>query len=229
MPASQIQRTPHLTLRDRLSWVRAFAFDLLFPPRCVGCGRVGAVWCDSCAHTLDSLPVTVRVRDVQGVQVIASGTHDGLLQEAVQGLKYHGLRTLAHPLGARVADAVGSMGQAFDIVIAVPSPPQRLRLRGYNQAQLIAESTAQRLGAVCLTDALTRTRETRSQVGLTRAERSQNVSGAFIAYPERVRGLRVLIIDDVCTTGATLAACAAALRDAEASAVLAATVTEATH
>jgi ComF family protein len=213
--------------RDAFVRVWDVVLNLLFPPRCVGCGRVGAVWCDSCGHTLESLAVTVRTREVEGVRVIASGAHEGILQEAVQGLKYHGLRMLAHPLGARVADAVSSTGQTFDAVIAVPTPPQRLRLRGYNQAQLIAESTAQRLGVPCLSGALTRARETRSQVGLTRAERRQNVRGAFIALAVQVRGLRVLIVDDVCTTGATLAACASALREADASAVMAATVTEA--
>ncbi len=208
-------------------WLRDFVFDLLFPPRCVGCGRVGTVWCAACTHMLETLPVEMRQRPVEGALVIASGVHEGLLQEAVQGLKYHGLRTLAHPLGARVADVVRRSGQSFDVVVAVPTPPQRLRMRGYNQAQLIAEVTAQHLGASSLPDALTRTRETRSQVGLTSAERRQNVSGAFSAAPHHVRGLRVLIVDDVCTTGATLAACASALYQGGARAVMAATVTEA--
>ncbi len=213
--------------RDAFARVWDVVLNLLFPPRCAGCGRVGAMWCGACARTLESLAVTARSRELDEVRVIASGAHEGILQEAVQGLKYHGLRALAIPLGARVAQAVGSTGQPFDVVIAVPTPPQRLRMRGYNQAQLIAEVTAQRLGLPCLNDALIRVRETRSQVGLTRAERRQNVSGAFVADAEQVRGLRVLIVDDVCTTGATLAACASALREAHARAVMAATVTEA--
>lgn len=229
MDMTPVDSAQHSALIHKAVWLRAVVFDLLFPPRCAGCGRVGTAWCATCTRALDTLPIESRERRVEDVLVIASGAHVGLLQEAVQGLKYHGLRGLAEPLGTRVADAVSRLGHTFDAVVAVPSPPHRLRMRGYNQAQLIADVTARHLGASRLNDALTRTRETRSQVGLTSAERRENVSGAFIAHADRVRGLRILIVDDVCTTGATLAACAGALHEGGAHHVMAATVTEATR
>lgn len=116
------------------------------------------------------------------------------------------------------------MAQAFarypelgwpDAVAAVPLHRRRLRLRGYNQAWLIAEAFSQALGLPLL-DALARPRATRQQWTLGRRQRQDNLEGviAYSGPPGAVRGLRVLVVDDVCTSGASLEACAKALREA---------------
>lgn len=160
-----------------------------------------------------------------GVQVIVSGPHANLLQSAVQALKYNDATDLAGPLAERLFRLVGQQMQSIDMIIPVPIHTQRLRERGYNQATLIAEDFAIMTQTPCIPEALTRTRATRTQVGLTETERHQNVSGAFVANTQLVRGQRIALLDDVRTTGATLNECALALRDAGARAVVALAVT----
>ncbi|NOY97766.1 MAG: ComF family protein [Chloroflexi bacterium] len=114
-----------------------------------------------------------------------------------------------------------------DAVIPVPLGKKRFRERGYNQVGLIAHPLALALGWNYAPRALTRVRETASQVGLSAGERRENVRGAFAADVRRVRDRRVLVMDDVATTGATLAACAQALLDGGAREVFALTVARA--
>jgi ComF family protein len=109
----------------------------------------------------------------------------------------------------------------------VPLSPARQRWRGYNQVTLIARSQAARLGNEVAADALTRIVDTRSQVGLDGFARQRNVQGAFLAHPNLVQGHTVCVVDDLLTTGATLAACAEALLDAGASDVMGVTVARA--
>jgi ComF family protein len=202
--------------------VKSFLLDLLFPPRCAACGRVDTGWCPACARDLAALPLDPH----DDADIVSTGAHSGLLQAAVQGLKYHGVRTLAEPLGARVAAVTGFRP---DVVVPVPASTARIRSRGYNQAALIAAACARSLGVPVDPLALIRLRETRSQVGLTRLERLENVVGAFAADPARVTGAAVLLVDDVYTTGATLRECLAALRAAGASEARAVTVSFALH
>jgi ComF family protein len=115
------------------------------------------------------------------------------------------------------------------VVVPVPASTARIRSRGYNQAALIAAACARSLGVPVDPLALIRLRETRSQVGLTRLERLENVVGAFAADPARVTGAAVLLVDDVYTTGATLRECLTALRAAGASEARAVTVSFALH
>lgn len=114
-----------------------------------------------------------------------------------------------------------------DVVVPVPLSPRRQRERGYNQAELVASALAELLQVPLACGGLRRTRETRSQVGLDVASRAQNVHGAFQADPTVVRGRAVLLVDDLVTTGATLAACAEALWAAGSAHVFAVTVARA--
>jgi ComF family protein len=198
--------------------VTSFLLDLLFPPRCAACGRVDTGWCPRCARELAALPVIPHIEH----DIISSGPHSGVLQSAVQGLKYYGVRALADPLGERAAAVVN--GWRPTLVVPVPASAARIRSRGYNQAALIAEACGRALHVPVDPAALRRRRETRSQVGLTRAERLENVVGAFTADPSRVAGAAVLLVDDVYTTGATLRECLSALREAGASEARAVTV-----
>ena len=215
-------------LRASLARLLNDSLDLIFPPRCANCGRVDATWCDHCAQALADLPLDVRLSCVEPLAGIAStGIHEGLLRSAVHVLKYENLPQLASPLGARLASVIRKQPWTIDRVVPVPLHFSRLALRRYNQANLIAGELAARCGLPCAPQSLQRERDTRVQVGLSRQERLDNVAGAFTANPAQVEGLNLLVVDDVYTTGATLAACAQAALNAGARSVYALTVTTA--
>lgn len=201
--------------------------DLIFPPRCAGCGRVDTRWCARCQQGLVNVPMEIIQRRVfNRLDMVSTGWHQGVLQQAVHALKYDGVTELARPLADRLAKALVAAGWPVDIVIPVPLFRVRQQQRGYNQAALLAEATAYHLSLPYQPNLVKRVRHTRSQVGLTREERLQNVVRAFVAH-EAVAGQHILLIDDVTTTGATLAACAQSILRHGAGAVYGLTVTTA--
>jgi ComF family protein len=201
------------------------ALDLVFPPRCLGCGRVDTTWCDRCHQRLNTLPLVFYQRTVQDVAVVASGEHSGTLQQAVQGLKYAQATALQGPLARRLGAALKHTRWSVDLVVPVPMHAARRQRRGYNQAALLAAALAAQQSLPFEPEAVVRHRETRTQVGLSRQERLVNVQDAFSADPSRVAGRTVLVVDDVCTTGATLAACAEAIQRSGALGIYGLTVT----
>lgn len=138
------------------------------------------------------------------------------MADAIRRYKYGGRDELSAPLGALLASAAGRFAGRVDAVVAVPLHPRRLAARGFDQTALLSRPVAKALGVPRGT-LLCRTRDTPAQAGLDLAGRAQNVRGAFVARP--CAG-RVLLLDDVRTTGATLAACAEALTAAGASRVV---------
>ena len=130
-------------------------------------------------------------------------------------------------MGQRLAHCAADLAWTFDLIIPVPLHEERLRSRGYNQAELMASVMGRILHVPCRPHAIRRVRNTRSQVGLDQAQRLENVADAFVAHEEGLRGLQVLLVDDVFTTGATMDACARAAQAAGAKAVYALTVTTA--
>jgi ComF family protein len=154
------------------------------------------------------------------------GQHEAILRRAVHALKYGGRSQLALPLGTLLAERCShEPGEA--VVVPVPSRRKRIAVRGIDHARLIAESYATAAGYPIHSRTLRRVRSTKPQVGLDPGERLANVSGAFAATAA-VRGRRVILIDDVLTTGATAHECALALRRAGASRVMVSTVARAT-
>jgi ComF family protein len=142
----------------------------------------------------------------------------------IHELKYNGRRELAEPLAELTAKAWGDGLFPVDCMVPVPLHPRRLRERGYNQAALISKRLAVDIGLPVLPGVLVRSRMTESQTRLNAFDRRQNVDGAFDVPGAECDGRSVLLVDDVCTTGSTLQACADALRLAGAVGVYALTV-----
>lgn len=227
----------------RRAW--AGLLDLVYPPHCIACGRLGAwlcaqclaaypafrpPWCARCGLPLAHAGLCRTCRrsasPLQGVRSV--GPHVAPLREAVHALKYEGMRVLTEPLAELMA-ATWSLGPLpATAMVPVPLHPQRVRRRGYDQAALLGRALAPRLDLPLHEEWLRRERNTPSQVGLTRPERWVNVRGAFhCPDPSAVVGQQVLLIDDVSTSGATLRAAAEALRAAGAAQVWALTLTRA--
>ncbi|MCX7838755.1 MAG: ComF family protein [Anaerolineae bacterium] len=206
--------------------LRNALLDVLFPPRCVVCRQRGTWLCASCVAQFERIvpPICERCGrplhrttcpycaraplHIEGTRAVAF--FDGALRQAIHAFKYLHRTELADYFGTMLADYLLTFPLSVDTIIAVPLHPERERARGYNQAALLANALGARTHLPVWNDALVRTRATRSQTELNAEERYANVHDAFAASP-RVRGARVLLIDDVCTTGATMQACGAAL------------------
>jgi len=141
------------------------------------------------------------------------GAYEGVLRDLIHLYKYGRVRTLARPLGDLMASAL-PRDERFDGIAPIPLHWRRQWQRGFNQSMLLARSLSART-AIPVIDALRRAHSTATQAGLSNTARRHNVSGAFhCRRPDAVAGKRILLIDDVMTTGSTAAACAVALKRA---------------
>ncbi len=146
------------------------------------------------------------------------GAYEDTLRQLIHLFKYGRIKPLARTLAAHLASAL-PRDQKFDVVVPMPLHWRRRWQRGFNQSELLARLTARRCG-IPMVNAVRRTRATAAQAGLSNARRRENVAGAFrVRKPQAVEGRRVLLIDDVMTTGATASACALALKRGGASSV----------
>lgn len=214
--------------------------DLALPPNCAGCGREGEAICSDCAPALDQrllLPPGVPIGlpgEVPAplIQVEWCTGFRGVTRKALHRLKYAGDRRMAVPLGRAVARRWDRAGAGGDVLVPVPASPDRVRERGYDHAALIARVAGRELGLPVREDLVVRARVTVAQFELDRTDRGRNVLGAFATPPaiDPPRGSGaggapwIVLVDDVLTTGSTLAACAAALLAAGAFAVSGVTV-----
>jgi ComF family protein len=167
------------------------------------------------------------------VRATAYGSYEGGLRELVHLLKYDHVRPAAGVLGRMLAEAIAKLEPAWAdaplLVVPVPLHPDKLRQRGFNQAELIARAALKLAPAkdrlLMNAAGLARRRPTQSQTGLTRHQRGENIRGAFaVANPGAVAGREILLVDDVFTTGTTVSECARLLRRNGASRVWVATV-----
>lgn len=212
-----------------------FLLDLLFPIFCLGCRAEGRWVCEACTKTLPAYAPYICLKcgtiteksmlcrvcffdsAIDGV-FCATSYEDGLAQRMVQQLKYEGVDALAQPI-AEVMGVVRIIDRDY-CVIPIPLHAKRYMQRGYNQAAVIAYAFADKNG-YAYADALCRNRATRSQVGLHRDERQKNMHGVFsMRKNSDVRGRSILLIDDVFTTGSTVASAARVLKDAGAREVM---------
>lgn len=191
--------------------------DLVYPPRaeCMGCGsKVGMErdWlCEDCRQALAGYWVgPMPPSDGRFDGAAAAYRYGGPAEGLVRNLKYRGVKALAGEMGARIVLALEPlMPLNADGVVAVPMHPKRRAERGFNHAELLARAVAEGL-ELPLLDVLLRTRNTPQQARLDDKQRRRNLEGA-IALSGDVAGLRLVLVDDVCTTGATATACAKAL------------------
>jgi len=224
--------SPPLSLRR----IKSSFLDLLFPLRCIGCGRDGSLLCPDCCRSLPRIkqpycqrcgtPLTEgnlcpscinHPLSIDGIRSVF--LFGGTVRQAIHQFKYRHIKAVSAPLGSLLAGFLSTYPLPGDVLMPVPLHPRRLRERGYNQAALLAWETGKITGLPVRDGLLLRQRDTITQArAASAAERRSNVRDAF-ACERELQGERILLIDDVCTTGATLDACAVALKAAGAGTV----------
>lgn len=226
-----------MNLKSLFSLFQRKTLDFLFPPRCVGCNKEGPLLCRKCRAELIylqpplcrrcSAPISqgticrkcrMEECDLDGVYSVFE--YGGTIRQAILQLKYHNIRTLADPLSRFLAEYLSEHDLSFDIIIPVPIHRRRLRERGYNQTALLARRLSRMARIPVMEGALIRTRHTPSQAKSDSVEqRRENIRDAFSCVSWNVSDKHILLIDDVCTSGATLNSCAASLKSAGAASV----------
>lgn len=199
---------------------------LLFPPKCMLCGRLlgeEQEICVACREKVLLNTAPPRVEKGAFFDKAAAGLwYENDVRKAIHGLKYREKQSYARPLARVMAYTVRhKLEEDVDIITFVPTNAATLRKRGYNQAELLAQELAAMLDVPCL-PTLEKTRDTNPMHGLRPEERRANVLGAYrlCCSAETVAGKRVLVADDILTTGSTLSECARMLKTAGAVRVL---------
>jgi len=212
--------------------------DFFFPRRCIACGKIGDFLCRACCQKLPRLlpPLCQKCGRAESTGTLCSNCwgwqsyidgirspfrFEGVVREAVHALKYRNQRVLSQYLAGLMADYLCHNHIPGEVLVPVPLHRRRLRERGYNQSSLLARELANIVRLPILENVLCRVKDSLPQVKAASVDaRHQNVKGAFICQSDgRIKGKSVLVIDDVCTSGATLEACAAALKIAGATSV----------
>lgn len=220
------------------------ALDLIYPPHCVICREAGEGYlCPTCTEKIDLIvpPVCRKCgtpcerytcgecedREYAFESARSAGVFEGVLRDAIHALKYGNHIVMAESLARIMVDAFPSTGfaRAVDVIVAVPIHSSRMVDRGFNQSEELAKELGRRVGLPIEASALRKSRKTRHQVELPFDARATNVQGSFATrHADKIRGRRVLLVDDVFTTGSTLDEAARVLLSAGASAVRAYTL-----
>ncbi len=204
-----------MSLREKL-------LDLFFPPRCAFCRTVDVHGvCQNCEKTLPRTPEPL-CKDTSFGVCAAPLLYEGVVRESLLRFKFHGVQGAAEGYGALLAQCVAEeLGGEFDLVTWVPVSRERERERGYDQAFLLARETAKHWDTKPVR-LLRKTRDNAAQSSLSSAaERQGNVLGVYKAEnTEMLKNARVLLIDDILTTGSTLGECVRVLKEAGAKSVV---------
>ncbi|MGA9047528.1 MAG: ComF family protein [Dehalococcoidia bacterium] len=221
-----------------LKQLRSEVIDLFFPRECIGCGKIGGFICYSCAKKLPRIhpplcqrcgrpetsgrycqecwgKLNSRIDAVRSVFVF-----EGTIRAAIHELKYRNLRTISVDLGEYMAAYYRDNGLKGDYLLPVPLHEKRIRERGYNQSELLAKEIAKHVTVPVNGQLLVRVRNNMPQARTGSAEeRRANMENVFKCKSPEVAGKDIVVIDDVCTSGSTLEACAAVLKAAGAKSV----------
>lgn len=213
------------------------ALDFIFPKWCVGCGTRGEFICTKCILHLPRIygPLCPQCGRPQTSDVLCPGCvsrstaidgirapfrFEGTIRNAVYDLKYRNIRALAKPLSGLLHDYLVAQSIPADVLVPVPLHSKRLKERGYNQSALLARGLGKLTRLPVMNDYLVRAKHTSPQAKTSSVgERLKNVAGAFACNGTAFRGLSVLLIDDVATSGATMNAAATALKSGGAATV----------
>lgn len=225
-------------LPRRLKHYSEAALDFFFPRQCIGCGKYGDYICSTCARKLPRLnpPICQRCGkpEASGDRCPACwGKHDGIdairsvfkfegtVRTAVHEFKYRGLRSICSSLSKFMAEYYVQNNISADVIVPVPLHQKRLKERGYNQSYLLAAELAVLISLPVEENLITRIKDTPPQARTSNADhRAANVRDAFVCSTRDFKGLDIIILDDVCTSGATIEACADVLKTAGAKRVL---------
>jgi len=206
------------------------AVDSFFPRRCVGCGKVGGFLCPECLGKLPRLLSPLcpncgrpqasgivcpdcrrRQTEIDGIR--SPFRFDEVIRKAIHQLKYRNLKAISPCLAELLADYLRSNPLPGEALVCVPLHPRRLRERGYNQSGLLARELGGLIDLPVIENCLIRVKQAQPQVrAVDVEERRRNVADAFVCRDDKVSGKQIVLIDDVCTSGATLESCAAALK-----------------
>jgi len=215
----------------KISKIKKFVLDLFFPSFCVGCGQEGSLLCRSCQKQIVTIQTPVcpecrrlsenggycsrccKDKALKGI-IVAAYYEEGPVKEMIHNFKYNHALDLKKVLAHLLVQSVGK--NHFDFMTFAPLSSRRLAERGFNQAEILAAAAAQKLKIPCQAT-LIKTKSTKRQVGLSGQKRRQNLSGVFkieSSKVESLKGKKILIVDDITTTGTTLNECAKVLRAA---------------
>jgi len=202
--------------------------DLIFPPRCFGCNKIGERWCKSCLTQVQVL--SPPFCQICGLEIKTNGIcnkclHDApnltslrswvafgeMIRKGIHQLKYRRNVALGDTFSQFLIQVLRTTNWEIDMITPVPLGVVRKKERGYNQSSLLARPIAQSLRIIYKPNIIWRNRETKSQTKLNYQDRKANVAGAFQSRPKFVVGKNILVVDDVATSGSTLEACAVAL------------------
>lgn len=211
-----------------------FVLNLLSPQQCLGCGAGGMALCPQCALKT-KIAEPVKLENIYS----AGNYHDPVLKKAVWLLKYRGIKSLAESLAElmhvrlvryletespRLGDSVSKLNNW--VIVPIPLHKKRLKERGYNQSELLAQHLSDKLKIPVRADVLYKNRHTETQVTLKdRQKRLKNLIGAFsVKNPEQIDGKKIILVDDVTTTGATIREASGVLKNSGATRVIALTL-----
>jgi len=221
----------------QIAKLKGIALDLLFPQQCVGCGKEGGFLCYSCRQSLIRIvpPLCPRCGRPQPGGILCPSCvnwqanidgirspfqFEGIMRQAIHQLKYRNLRALAEPLARLLQEYLNTNPMPAEVLVPVPLHQKRLKERGYNQSSILARKLGKLINLAVVDDCLIRQRQAPAQARTsTVEERWSNVASVFSCRDHRLQDKQVLLIDDVSTSGATLDACATALKAAGAASV----------
>jgi ComF family protein len=214
----------------RLGQLAEVAVDSFFPRRCASCGKMGSFLCPDCLRNLPSLlsPICPKCGRPQASGIVCPGCRqrqaeidgirslfrfDEVIRKVIHQLKYQNLRALSPCLAELLANYLQSNPLPGEAIIPVPLHPRRLRERGYNQSSLLTRELGGLINLPVIEDCLIRVKQAQPQARTTTLEeRRRNVANAFACRDWQVRDKKIILIDDVCTSGATLESCATTLK-----------------